>query len=211
MSLEAEIGTIHYTLEVPALDEAGYAKLQAAVMAPILSPRRRPLLNIAIVLVASVAIGGLGGYLASYWSLNAQMWIGSFETGEGWELGGSEVFLGTVSLILLTFILAMVLVRMNHRRMLRRLHHASSRLLGLQKLDFGENGILARNEGRASVNLWSRVTGLREAPGYLFITVDHASAFWLPETLLARLPDREGFMHFLRARIGQPASIDAPG
>jgi hypothetical protein len=211
MSLEAEIGAIHYTLDVPALDEAGYATLQRTVMAPILSPRRRPLWNIAIVLLASAAIGGLGGYLASRWSLAAQMWIGSFETGEGWELDGSDIFLGAMGLVLLSFIGAMLLVRLNQRRALRRLHHASGSMLAAQLLDFGDHGILARSEGRAGLMLWPRITGLLQAPGYLFILVDQASAFWVPEDLLARLPDRDGFMRFLRAHIGQPARIDQPG
>jgi hypothetical protein len=211
MSLEAEIGPIRYTLDVPALDEAGYARLQRSVMAPILAPRRRPLWNIAIVLVASAAIGGLGGYLASSWSLDAQMWIGNLETGEGWELGGSDIFLATIGLILFSFLLAILLIRLNQRRALRRLHRASGGILAAQRLHFGDHGILSRNEGRAELLLWPRVTGLVPARGYLFILIDQASAFWLPEELLASLPDRDGFLRFLRAQIGQPSRIEQPG
>ncbi|MBC9207782.1 YcxB family protein [Roseomonas aerophila] len=211
MSLEAEIGPVHYTLHVPALDQAGYTKLQTAVMMPVLYPRRRPLLNIIIVLVVSAVVGSMIGYLASKWSLSGQMWIGSLETGEGWALSGSEIFLAAAGLVLFAFILALMLVRLNHRRMLRRLHDASSRLLAPLTLSFGEGGILSRSEGKASINPWPRVTGLREMPGYLFILIDHATAFWLPESTLANLPDRDGFMRFLKDRIGQPAPVVPQG
>jgi hypothetical protein len=150
MSLEAGIGPIRYTLDVPALDEAGYATLQRSVMAPILSPRRRPLWNIAIVLVASAAIGGLGGYLAIFTGRSTRR-CGSATSrrGRGGSSTGSDIFLGTIGLILFSFILAILLIRLNQRRALRRLHRASGGILAAQLLHFGDHGILSRSEGSA--------------------------------------------------------------
>ena len=34
-----------------------------------------------------------------------------------------------------------------------------------------------------------------------FIIAEHVTAFWLPEAVLKAMPDREGFMAFLRTRI----------
>jgi hypothetical protein len=206
MGAVAELGRIEQELLVPALDLGGYLALQRVLLQPL----RRPflpsgLLRLLLWLGAAVLAGGALGWLSVSQAWSAELWLARGDSGREWLLGGPHLVLGGLGLWLLGLAIGMLVCLRQQSRLLRWLHREAGEMHGAHRLMMGEHGMLWHNASRSVLLPWARVSRLVAAPGQLFIVVDQASALWLPEPLLASLPDRAGFMAYLESRIGRPA------
>ncbi|MFT8243551.1 hypothetical protein [Roseomonas sp. BN140053] len=202
--MEAALGPVHYALAVPALGPADHLRLQGLLLRAATGPRRGWGSNLAGLLGGSV-VGGLGGYLAAAWDLQAGLWVVSTRhAGWNWELDGLGAFLAALGLVAATLLGMALLLRGRQRRALRALHAAGGEIFGAHELLLGEAGLLWRNPSRTLFVPWSRLTGAARKDGMLFLLADRISAFWLPEALLAGHPDRPGIEALLRRHVALP-------
>jgi hypothetical protein len=202
MMLEEQVGPIRHTLEIPALDQAGYRQLYRLVTVPRVR-RRFSALRFGIFIALCCVLGVALSYGASRLTLTGQAWIGRLDIGEGLSLNGIEMFLCTVGVVLLTILAVGVALLLNIGAQMRRLHQAMAPTLAPHRLSFGDRGVIYHAPGKTSVLDWSRVEGLRQGQGITFLVVDGISAFWLPEAVLARYPDRVGLMSLITAGIAR--------
>lgn len=196
---DPQAGVVRYRLRVPALDLPGYMALQRVAAAKLRGGGWRRLLTF---LVLCVLIGGPLGYAAAHWNLRARLWITSdLHASKGWMLLGGEVFFLGVALVMLTALALVVVQVMAVRRTLRAYHRASGEVLGAHELLLGEKGLVWRNRARVVFVPWSQMSGIVTTPGTVFLMTEGPSAFWLPETFLAGLRERQGVMDYLRRHI----------
>ncbi|MBS7812075.1 hypothetical protein [Roseococcus pinisoli] len=198
---DPQAGGVRYRLQVPALELPGYMALQRVAGAKVRgagSGWRRLLTG----LLLCVLIGGPLGYAAAHWNLRARLWISSdLHEAKGWILMGSEVFFLGVALVMLTALALVFLQVMAMRRMLRAYHRASGEVLGAHELLLGEKGLVWRNRTRVVFVPWSQMDAIVTTPGTVFLMTEGPSAFWLPESLLAGLRERQGVMDYLQRHI----------
>ncbi|WP_419898510.1 hypothetical protein [Roseomonas sp. USHLN139] len=201
----AELGRIEHELQVPALDVAGYLALQRALLQPLRRPFFPRRLVMMILWLGFCVLLGLGiGWLSVQQGWLASLWLMRADTGQEWRLGGAAVAFAGLGLWMLGLAMGVLLCLRQQMRLLRWLHREAGEMLGAHALIMGEHGLLWRNASRSVLLPWRRVNRLVATPSQLFIVVDQASALWLPESLLAALPDRAGFMAYLESRIPAP-------
>ncbi|WP_159997471.1 hypothetical protein [Roseomonas sp. 18066] len=202
MGAVAELGRIEQELLVPALDIGGYLALQRALLQPLRRPFFPRGLAMLAVWIGGCALLGLGlGWLSVQQGWMGELWLARGDSGREWRLGGSTVVFAGLGLWLLGLAMGMLLCLRQQMRLLRWLHREAGEMLGAHNLMMGEHGMLWRNASRSVLLPWGRVNRLVATPGQLFIVVDQASALWLPEPVLAALPDRAAFMAYLESRI----------
>ncbi|ONG44595.1 hypothetical protein BKE38_28040 [Pseudoroseomonas deserti] len=205
MGLVAELGPIEQELLVPALDIGGYLALQRALLQPLRRPFfPRGLLRLTLWIGACMLLGLGLGWLSARQGWMGELWLARGDTGQDWRLGGAAVVFAGLGLWMLGLTMGVLLCMRQQMRLLRWLHREAGEMLGAHNLIMGEHAMLWRNASRSVLLPWARVNRLVATPGQLFIVVDQASALWLPEALLAALPDRAGFMAYLESRIPTP-------
>ena len=202
-----QLGKVAYTLDVPALSLDDYVKMQRLLLRPdlksasrIARPRRGRLWNWKTWIL--VAIGGTLGWAAAAYNLTAELWIGVEDTDAGWLFGGLGVILLALGLMLISVFFGVFYLSQTQRLLLSDIHAAGGDLFGAHKLHFGEGGILLQNASRSSIVPWSVITEIVEDKGVTFIIADRISAYWLPESMLAEMPDRADFMRYLEQQSG---------
>jgi hypothetical protein len=197
LSADDEIGIIHYSLAIPALDLAGYAAIQREILGTM---SRKPLWKrLTNGLVPSILVGVALGFLIgpNDWSIG--LYIG--EDSDGWFFDGIDMLIFVLGLMLLTLAAVALMGAVYRARFLRHLHVASGEMLGAHVLRFGDDGILWRNGSRVIVTPWSHITGLRPGKEQLLIVADRVSLFWVQEEVLAALPDRDALIAFIRSKM----------
>lgn len=201
-TLTIETGPIHYRLDIPALDLPHYLRLQAVVWRRLLLAHRRQAWgNSLLSCVGGGLIGGLGAFAAARFQLDIQLWAGFGEEGGGWLLEGFGMLMLGLGLFLVLLLALRLVSARQARWQLRVLHESNRNVLGAHELLVAEKGIGWRNPGQTFFHDWSQITGLQPQGDMTFIIADQISALGLPEAVLNAMPDRQGFLAFLRARI----------
>lgn len=198
MSAEQELGAIDYAFDVPALDPAGHRALQRALLRPL---QRRPLWWRGLMLLVWAGGGPAIGLLLARQNWFAMLWFGRGDTGEMWKLDAGATLLVGLGLLLGGLFGGIATILVQQVRMVNRVHADGGPLYGAHRLLLGEHGMLWRNASRTLILPWSQVTGLVPGRDQLLVIFDRVSAVWLPESLLAGLPDRAAFMAYLQSRI----------
>jgi len=199
---DALAGPVHYALRLPALGPAEYARLQAVLLrgTMVRTGWRRHLVGLA----AAVLVGTVTGVFASYWDVGAELWIASARTGWMLSLDGFEVLFAAIGVAAVTTAALGLTLLSRQRRAVRALHAAGGDLFGGHDLLLGERGVLWRNPSRVLFVPWPRLTGAVRDGGMIFLLADRISAFWLPEALVARHPDRAGLEALIRRHVALP-------
>ena len=202
-----QLGKVAYTLDVPALSLEDYVRMQRLLLRPDLKSasrtarkRRGRFWNWQTWVW--VAIGGALGWAASAYDLTAELWIGVADTDVSWLFGGLGVTLLALGLLVISVFFGVFYLSQTQRLLLSDIHAAGGELFGAHQLHFGEGGILLQNTSRSAIVPWSAITEIVADKGVTFIIADRISAYWLPESLLAAMPDRAEFMHYLEQQSG---------
>lgn len=200
---EAAAGPVLYVLRVPAIGPEDYARMQTLLVRGAW-PGGVRWGRLLAGLAGGALFGGLAGWLASVWDLQAELWVMSPR--KDWQLGleGLGIVLGALGVALATLLAMAVSLGSRRRRGLRALHAAGGELFGAHDLLVGEDGLLWRNASRILFVPWSRMTGGVRRAGMVYLLADGVSAFWLPEALVAAHPDRAGLEALLRERAQLP-------
>lgn len=202
-----QLGQVAYTLDVPALSLDDYVRMQRLLLRPDLKSasriaRKRPgrLRNWKTWIW--VVIGGLLGWAAAACHWTAELWIGVEDSDAGWLFGGAGVILLALGLMVISVFFGVFYLSQTQRLLLSDIHAAGGGLFGAHQLQFGEGGILLHNASRTAIVPWSVITEIVADKGVTFIIADRISAYWLPESLLAAMPDRAEFMRYLEQQSG---------
>ncbi len=204
-----QLGAVAYTLQVPALSLDDYVRMQRLLLRPELkstpalnAASRRPNKFLSWKTLIWIVIGGLVGWAAGVNGWTAELWIGIEDTDAGWLIGGKGVIMLAFLLMLISVFFGVMYLSRAQRSVLRDIHAAGGELFGAHELYFGEGGILLQNASRSSIVPWSVITEIVEDKGVTFIIADRISAYWLPESMLAAMPDRAEFMRYLEQQSG---------
>lgn len=204
-----QLGAVAYTLQVPALSLDDYVRMQRLLLRPDLnvnaaSTARTKRANrfLSWKTLVWIVIGGLVGWAAGVNGWTAELWIGIEDTDAGWLLGGKAVIVLAFLLMLVSVFFGVMYLSRAQRSLLRDIHGAGGGLFGAHDLYFGEGGILLQNASRSALVPWSVITEIVADKGVTFIIADRISAYSLPESLLAAMPDRAEFMHYLERKSG---------
>ncbi|QEI08700.1 YcxB family protein [Pigmentiphaga aceris] len=202
-----QLGKVAYTLNVPALSFDDYVRMQRLLLRPdlksascIARKRSGRIWNWKTWIL--VVIGGSLGWAAGAYDLSAELWIGVEDSDAGWLFGGLSVILLALGLMLLSVFFGVFYLSQTQRLLLGDIHAAGGGLFGAHQLQFGDGGILLHNASRSSIVPWSVITEIVADKGVTFIIADRISAYWLPESLLAAMPDRDDFMRYLEQQSG---------
>jgi len=204
-----QLGKVAYTLDVPALSLEDYVRMQRLLLRPDLkvnpastAKAKRANRFLSWKTLIWIVIGALVGWAAGVNGWTAELWIGIEDTDAGWLLGGKGVIVLALLLMLISVFFGVMYLSRAQRSLLRDIHAAGGGLFGAHQLQFGEGGILLHNASRSAIVPWSVITEIVADKSVTFIIADRISAYWLPESLLAAMPDRAEFMHYLEQQSG---------
>lgn len=204
-----KLGAVAYTLQVPALSLDHYVLMQRLLLRPDLkvnaastakAKRANRFLNWKTLIW--IVIGALVGWAAGVNGWTAELWVGIEDTDAGWLLSGKGVVMLAFLLMLVSVFFGVMYLSRAQRNLLRDIHSAGGDLFGAHQLHFGEGGILLQNASRSAIVPWSVITEIVADKGVTFIIADRISAYWLPESMLAAMPDRAEFMRYLEQQSG---------
>jgi hypothetical protein len=208
-ALPHRLGAIAYRLKIPAIDLAGYVRMQLLLVRPS-SARggRRSRWSFVPFMLVCCVVGVALGVSASVYDWSAELWFGTTDGDAGWVLGGRGVIVLGFLLVAVTTICGVIALQRAQFRVMRNIHAAGGELFGAHDLLIGEGGVYLHNVARSAFVPWSSVTRVAQDKDGIFIVADHVSAFWITADVMAALPDRDAFMRYLEQRMAEHPRAD---
>jgi len=199
----------HYRLRIPPLDLATFRRGNAATLHPFLAARR-PWRGVFVIVLACMACGGLGGWLAAWAEVGLTVILAADRPAFFWDLTGASALLLLAGLMMLALVAGAVIRSIRLGRLMRRVHAASTHLQDENTLLLGDQWLSWRNAHARSDIRWQPTATLSRAGDMHVLHTVGLSFIWLPDASFTDEAEREAVLAYIRARIAASGGA-APG